>query len=69
MSMGTGCAPHVADCFCYEVDSMLSISDNNQEDVVDLFDTYNPYFEQMLPHLNTSNSLDTEPPFLIGLLP
>ena len=35
MSMDISCAPLVADSFCYEMDFMLSISDNNQEDVVD----------------------------------
>ena len=58
--MGTNCAPLVADLFlfCYERDYMLSISDNNQADVVEAFfstswyldDLLNidyPYFEQM----------------------
>ena len=57
----TNCAPLVADLFlfCYERDSMLSLSDNNQADVVetfnctlryldDLLNIDNHYFEQMV---------------------
>ena len=59
--MGTNCAPLVADLFlfCYERDFMLSLSDNNQTDIIeafnstsryldDLLDIDNPYFEQMV---------------------
>ena len=59
--MGTNCAPLVADLllFCYERDFMLSLSDNNQTDIIetfnstsryldDLLNTDNPYFEQMV---------------------
>ena len=59
--MGTYCAPLVADLFlfCYERDFMLSLSDNNQADIIEAFNsTYrylddllnidNPYFEQMV---------------------
>ena len=59
--MGTNCAPLVADLFlfCYERDFMLSLSDNNQTDIVeafnitsryldDLLNIDNPYFEQMV---------------------
>ena len=59
--MGTYCAPLVADSFlfCYERDFMLSLSDNNQTDIIeafnstsryldDLLDIDNPYFEQMV---------------------
>ena len=37
--MGTNCAPLVADLFlfCYERDFMLSLSDNNQADIVEAF--------------------------------
>ena len=36
--MGTYCAPLVADLFlfCYERDFMLSLSDNNQTDIIKL---------------------------------
>ena len=39
ISMGTNCAPLVADLllFCYERDFMLSLSHNNQADVVEAF--------------------------------
>ena len=59
--MGTNCAPLVADLFlfCYERDFMLSLSDNNQADIIealnstsryldDLLYIDNPYFEQMV---------------------
>ena len=58
--MGTNCAPLVADLFlfCYKRDFMLSLSDNNQIDIIeainstsryldDLLNIDNPYFEQM----------------------
>ena len=62
ITMGTSCAPLVADLFflfCYERDFMLSLSDNNQTDIIeafnstfryldDLVNTDNPYFEQMV---------------------
>ena len=59
--MGTYYAPLVADLFlfCYERDFMLSLSDNNQTDIIEAFNSTsrylddllnidNPYFEQML---------------------
>ena len=60
--MGTSCAPLVADLFlfCYERDFMLSLSDNNQTDIIieafistsryldDLLNIDNPHFEQMV---------------------
>ena len=59
--MGTNCAPLVANLFlfCYERDFMLSLSDNNQTDIIeafnstsryldDLFNIDNPCFEQMV---------------------
>ena len=35
--MGTNCVPLVADLFliCYEKDFMLSLSDNNQTDIIE----------------------------------
>ena len=78
--MGTNCAPLVADLFlfCYERDFMLSLSDNNQTDIIeafryldDLLNIDNPYFEQMVGQiyptelqLNKANSFDTETLFL-----
>ena len=57
----TNCAPLVADLFlfCFERDFLLSLSDNNQTDIIeafnstsryldDLLNTDNPYFEQMV---------------------
>ena len=59
--MGTNCAPLVADLFlfCYKRDFMLSLSDNNQTDIIEAFNSTsrylddllnidNPYFEQMV---------------------
>ena len=59
--MGTNCAPLVADLFLfgYERDLMLSLSDNNQTDIIeavnstsryldDLLNIDNPYFEQLV---------------------
>ena len=59
--MGTNFAPLVADLFLfwYERDFMLSLSENNQTDIIeafnstsrysdDLFNIDNPYFEQMV---------------------
>ena len=39
IQMGTICAPIVADLFlfCYERDFMLSLSDNNQTDIIEAF--------------------------------
>ena len=61
ITMSTNCAPLVADLFlfCYEKDFMLSLSENNQTDITESFNstsrylddslnTDNPYFEQMV---------------------
>ena len=62
--MGTNCAPLVADLFlfCYERDFMLSLSENNQTDIIeafkatsryldDLLNIDSPYFEQMVDQI------------------
>ena len=62
--MGTNCTPLVAVLFLfyYERNFMLSLSDNNQADVTDAFDSTsfylqgllnidNPYFEQMISQI------------------
>ena len=59
--MGTNLAPLVAELFlfCYKKDYMLSLSDNNQTDIIETFNSTsrylddslkfeNPYFEQMV---------------------
>ena len=48
--MGTNCAPLVADLFlfCYERDFMLSLSDNNQADVVEAFNSTSRYLSHLL---------------------
>ena len=62
--MGTYCAPLVADLFlvCYERNFMLSLSDNNQTDIIEAFNSKSrylddllnidiPYFEQMIDQI------------------
>ena len=48
--MGTNCAPLVADLFlfCYEGDFMMSLSDDKQADVIDVFNTTSRYLEDIL---------------------
>ena len=48
--MGTYCAPLIADLFllCYERDFMLSLSDNNQPDVVETFNSTSRYLDVLL---------------------
>ena len=48
--MGTNCAPLVADLFlfCYERDFMLSLSDNNQADVVEAFNSTSRYLDDLI---------------------
>ena len=43
--MGTYCAPHAAVLFllCYERDFMFSLSDNNQANVVEAFNSLSRY--------------------------
>ena len=48
--VGTNCAPLVADLFlfCYERDFMLSLSDNNQSDVIEAFNSSSRYLDDLL---------------------
>ena len=48
--MGTHCAPLVADLslFCYERDFMLSLSDNNQTDIIEAFNSIFRYLDDLL---------------------
>ena len=75
--MGTNCAPLVADLFlfCYERDFMLSLSDNNQADIIEVFNSTsrylddllnidNPYFEQMVGQIYEGGSICNENPFI-----
>ena len=52
--MGTKCAPLVADLFrfCYERDFMMSLSDDEQADIIDAFNTTSRYLNDIL---NTNN--------------
>ena len=45
ISMRTSCAPVVADLllFCYERDFRLSLSDNNQTDIIEAFNSVSRY--------------------------
>ena len=53
--MGTNCASLVADLFlfCYERDFMLSLSDNNQTDIIEAFNSTSRYFDDLLNIDNT----------------
>ena len=71
-TMGTNCAPLVANLFlfCYERNFMLSLTSTSRY-LDDLLNIDNPYFEQMVGQiyptelqLNKANSSDTEAPFL-----
>ena len=50
IQMDTNCAPLVADLllFCYKRDLMLSLSDNNQADVIDAFNSTSNYLDGLL---------------------
>ena len=56
--IGTNCAHLVTDLFlfCYEIDFMLSLSDNNQTDIVEAFNSTFRYLDDLLnienPYLN-----------------
>ena len=75
--MGTYCAPLVADLFmfCYERDFMLSLSDNNQADIIEAFNSTSrylddllniddPYFEQMVGQIYPTELQLNKAPFL-----
>ena len=53
--MGTNCAPLVADLFlfCYERDCMLSLSDDNQSEVIEAFNSTSRYQDNLLNIDNT----------------
>ena len=55
--MGTDCAPLVSDLllFCYERDFMLSLSDNNQADIIEAFNSTSRYLDDLL---NIDNPLN-----------
>ena len=48
--MSTNCDPLVADLFlfCYERDSMMSLSDDKQADIIDAFNTTSRYLDDIL---------------------
>ena len=48
--MGTNCAPLVADLFliCYERDFMTSLSDDNQADIIEAFNSTSRYLGDLL---------------------
>ena len=53
--MGTNCVPLVADLFlfCYERDSMLSLSDYNQSEVIEASNSTSRYLDDLLNIDNT----------------
>ena len=48
--MGTNSSPLVANLFlfCYERDFMMSLSDDNQADIIDAFNTTSRYLDDIL---------------------
>ena len=52
--MGTNCTPLVADLFlfCFERDFMMSLSDDNQADVIDAFNSTSRYLDDILNNNN-----------------
>ena len=50
IQMVTNCAPLVADLFllCNEKDFMLSLSDNNQTDIIEAFNSTSRYLDDLL---------------------
>ena len=48
--MGNNCAPLDADLFlfCYESNFMLSLSDNNQTDIIEAFNSTSRYLDDLL---------------------
>ena len=48
--MGINCVPLVADLFlfCYERDFMLSLSDDNQSEVIEAFNSASRYLDDLL---------------------
>ena len=48
--MGTNCAPLVADLFlfCYEKDSMTSLSDVKQAEIIEAFKSTSRYLDDLL---------------------
>ena len=52
--MGTNCAPLVADLFlfCYEIDFMISLSDDKQARAIDAFNATSRYLDDDL-NINT----------------
>ena len=79
--MGTKCVPHVADLFlfCYERDFKLPLSDDNQSEVIEAFNSTSRYLDDLLNidnnffdimmiypsglQLNEANVSDTEAAF------
>ena len=72
--MGTNCARIVADLFlfCYERDFMLSLSEDNQYDVMESFNSTSPYLDDLLksrkenPQKPTQLSSRSHPRHLVG---
>ena len=48
--MGTNCAPRVADLFLfgYERDFMISLSDDNQANIIEAFNSTSRYLDDLL---------------------
>ena len=57
--MGTNYAPLVADLFlfCYERDFMLSLSDDNQNEVIEAFNSTSRYLDDLLKIVSMANHI------------
>ena len=58
--MGTNCAPLVAALFllCYKRENMLSLSDDNQSEVITAFNSTSRYLDDLL-NIDTSTFFDS----------
>ena len=54
IQMGTNCTPLVADLvlLCFERDFVLSLSDNNQTDIIEAFNSTSRYLDDLLNIVN-----------------
>ena len=68
--MGTNCASLVADLvlFCYERGFMLSLSDNNQIDIIEAFNSTSRYLDDLLILIKVSNGAKIRNPYFEQML-
>ena len=56
--MGTNCAPRVTDLllFCYERDFVTSLSNDNQADIIDAYNSNSRYLDALLYHASRTTN-------------